>query len=119
MARLEGGGDNDIASLGLLRPQEDAPRVDVDGAGGLMLQAVHAVLPVLFHLCGDGGRWATRGHTQLHVATHESSPPPAGHHGRLSRIHGLGMSRTRESMKTKLGQCLARVKKHRGPCAHR
>lgn len=50
MARLEGGGDNDIASLGLLRPQEDATGVDVDGAGGLMLQAVHAVLPVLFHL---------------------------------------------------------------------
>lgn len=66
MARLEGGGDNDIASLGLLRPQEDAPRVDVDGAGGLMLQAVHAVLPVLFHLCGDGGEM---GHTRPHAVT--------------------------------------------------
>lgn len=111
MARLEGGGDDDVASLGLLRPQEDATRVDVDGAGGLMLQAVHTVLPVLFHLCGDRRRWATRGHTQLHATTHESVPPPAGHHERISRIHGLGMSRTRDSMKTKLGQCLARAEK--------
>lgn len=45
-----------------------------------------------------------------HAATRESIPPPAGHHERISRIHGLGMSRTRESMKTKIGQCLARAK---------
>lgn len=75
VARLEGGGDDDVASLGLLRPQEDASRVDVDGAGGLMLQTVHAVLPVLFHLCGNRRRWATRGHTRPHASL--SHLPPA------------------------------------------
>lgn len=66
VARLEGGGDDDVASLGLLRPQEDTTRVDVDGAGGLVLQAVHTVLAVLFHLCGDRRRWATRGHMRVY-----------------------------------------------------
>lgn len=50
MAWLEGGGDDDVAALGLVRTQEDAARVDVDGAGGPVLQAVHAVLAVLLHL---------------------------------------------------------------------
>lgn len=52
MAWLEGGGDDDIAALGLLRAQEDAAGVDVDGACGPVLQAVHAVLAVLLHLPG-------------------------------------------------------------------
>lgn len=55
VARLEGGGDDDVAALGLVRAQEDAARVDVDGAGGLVLQAVHAVLAVLLHLQTQGG----------------------------------------------------------------
>lgn len=50
MARLEGGGDDDVAPRRLVRAQEDASRVDVDGAGGPVLQAVHAVLTVLLHL---------------------------------------------------------------------
>lgn len=62
MARLEGGGDYDKAALRLVGPQEDTARVDVDGAGSPVLQAVHAVLPVLFHLpmCTGRGGWATR-----------------------------------------------------------
>ena len=60
MAWLEGGGDDDVAALGLLRAQEDAARVDVDGAGGPVLQAVHAVLAVLLHLTGA----ETPGHTE-------------------------------------------------------
>lgn len=50
VARLEGGGDDDKAALGLVCPQEDAARVDVDGASSPVLQAVHAVLSVLLHL---------------------------------------------------------------------
>ena len=52
VAWLEGGGDDDVAALGLLRAQEDAAGVDVDGACGPVLQAVHAVLAVLLHLPG-------------------------------------------------------------------
>lgn len=37
VAWLEGGRDDDIAALGQLCPQEDAARIDVDGAGSLML----------------------------------------------------------------------------------
>lgn len=82
VAWLEGGRDDDVAALGLLCPQENAARVDVDGAGGLLLQAVHAELAVFFHLCGDRRRWA---HTAL---GHSLSPLPlattkgVGHMGR-------------------------------------
>lgn len=55
MAWLEGGGDDDVAALGLVCTQEDAARVDVDGAGGPVLQAVHAVLAVLLHLQAEEG----------------------------------------------------------------
>lgn len=37
VAWLEGGRDDNIAALGQLCPQENAARIDVDGAGGLML----------------------------------------------------------------------------------
>lgn len=60
MAWLEGGGDDDVAALGLLRAQEDAAGVDVDGARGPVLQAVHAVLAVLLHLPGRK-RWVSQG----------------------------------------------------------
>lgn len=82
VARLEGGRDDDIATLGLLCPQENAPGVDVDGAGGLMLQAVHPVLAVLLHLRADRRRWAT--------GSPESVPSPAGHRGKVSRDTWVG-----------------------------
>lgn len=69
VAWLEGGGDDDIAALGLVRPQEDAARVDVDGAGGPVLQTVHAVLTVLLHLRGAGRL----------VRTEPPVPPPPSH----------------------------------------
>ena len=74
VAWLEGGGDDDVAALGLLRAQEDAAGVDVDGAGGPVLQAVHAVLAVLLHLPGAEALGLTepRSHPTLHL----SSPPP-------------------------------------------
>lgn len=94
VAWLKGGRDDDIAALGLLCPQENATRVDVDGAGGLMLQAVHAVLAVLLHLCGDRKRWVT------HSPAPESIPPPAGYHEQISRIHGQKIAS--KSIRTKL-----------------
>lgn len=55
VAWLEGGGHDGVAALGLVRAQEDAARVDVDGAGGPVLQAVHAILAVLLHLRAEEG----------------------------------------------------------------
>lgn len=71
MAWLEGGGDDDVAALGLLRAQEDAAGVDVDGAGGPVLQAVHAVLAVLLHLPGAEALGLTEppSHPTLHLST--------------------------------------------------
>lgn len=60
MSWLEGGGDDDVAALGLLCAQEDTAGVDVDGAGRPVRQAVHAVLAVLLHLMGA----ETLGHTE-------------------------------------------------------
>ena len=69
VAWLEGGGDDDVAALGLLRAQEDAAGVDVDGAGGPVLQAVHAVLAVLLHLPGAEALGLTEppSHPTLHL----------------------------------------------------
>lgn len=71
VAWLEGGGDDDVAALGLLRAQEDAAGVDVDGAGGPVLQAVHAVLAVLLHLPGAEALGLTEppSHPTLHLST--------------------------------------------------
>lgn len=43
-------GDDDVATLLELLPEEDAARVDVDGARHLLLGRVHAVLSVQLHL---------------------------------------------------------------------
>lgn len=69
MAWLEGGGDDDVAALGLLRAQEDAAGVDVDGARGPVLQAVHAVLAVLLHLPGRSA-----GSHRAPLSSHPASP---------------------------------------------
>ena len=71
VAWLEGGGDDDVAALELLRAQEDAAGVDVDGAGGPVLQAVHAVLAVLLHLPGAEALGLTEppSHPTLHLST--------------------------------------------------
>lgn len=79
MSWLEGGGDDDVAALGLLRAQEDTAGVDVDGAGGPVLQAVHTVLAVLLHLTGV----ETSGHTE------PLTPPRTPH---LPLVAGRGVS---------------------------
>lgn len=95
VAWLKGGRDDDVAALRQLCPQENTPRIDVDGAGGLMLQAVHPVLAVLFHLCGDR-RWRKR-------PASESIPSRSGYHERISRIHRQKIPGTCKSMRTRLG----------------
>lgn len=74
VAWLEGGGDDDVAALGLLRAQEDAAGVDVDGAGGPVLQAVHTVLAVLLHLPGGGSTGSQRAPLSSHPASLISAP---------------------------------------------
>lgn len=53
MTRVKSGGDDDIASFLQVCPQEDAAGVDVDGAGHLLLQGVHPVVPIQLHLGRD------------------------------------------------------------------
>lgn len=53
MPRVKRGGDDDVAAFLQVRPQEDTAGVDVDGAGHLLLQGVHAVVPVQLHLGTD------------------------------------------------------------------
>lgn len=53
MTRVKSGGDDDIASFLQVCPQEDTAGVDVDGAGHLLLQGVHAVVPIQLHLGRD------------------------------------------------------------------
>ena len=53
MTGVKSGGDDDIAALLQVRPQEDAAGVDVNGAGHLLLQGVHPVVPVQLHLGRD------------------------------------------------------------------
>ena len=77
MAGLEGGGDDDVAPRGLVRAQEDAARVDVDGAGGPVLQAVHAVLTVLLHLRqGDWSQSPSAPPPAPRLSLHPASPSP-------------------------------------------
>lgn len=60
MTGVKSGGDDDIASLLQVCPQEDAAGVDVDGAGHLLLQGVHPVVPVQLHLGRDHSRTVSR-----------------------------------------------------------
>lgn len=53
MTRVKSGGDDDIAAFLQVCPQEDTAGVDVDGAGHLLLQGVHPVVPVQLHLGRD------------------------------------------------------------------
>lgn len=53
MTRVKSGGDDDVAAFLQVCPQEDATGVDVDGAGHLLLQGVHSVVPVQLHLGRD------------------------------------------------------------------
>lgn len=53
MTRVKSGGDDDVAAFLQVRPQEDAAGVDVNGAGHLLLQGVHPVVPVQLHLDRD------------------------------------------------------------------
>lgn len=53
MPRVKRGRDDNVAAFLQIRPQEDAAGVDVDGAGHLLLQGVHAVVPVQLHLGRD------------------------------------------------------------------
>jgi len=50
MTRVKSGGDDDIATFLQVCPQEDTTGVDVNGAGHLLLQGVHPVVPVQLHL---------------------------------------------------------------------
>lgn len=50
MTGVKSGGDDDIAAFLQVCPQEDAAGVDVNGAGHLLLQGVHPVVPVQLHL---------------------------------------------------------------------
>lgn len=53
MTRVKSGGDYDVAAFLQVCPQEDAAGVDVNGAGHLLLQGVHAVVSVQLHLGRD------------------------------------------------------------------
>lgn len=104
VARLEGGGDDDKAALGLVGPQEDTAGVDVDGAGGPVLHAVHAVAAVLLHLRGEGG-WAAR------------TPPPRPRPPAASRrrerpggIHVRAVPRKGKSAETGVDGCLPKAR---------
>lgn len=50
MTRVKSGGDDDVAAFFQVCPQEDAAGVNVNGAGHLLLQGVHPVVPVQLHL---------------------------------------------------------------------
>lgn len=53
MTRVKSSGDDDVAAFLQVRPQEDAAGVNVNGAGHLLLQGVHPVVPVQLHLGRD------------------------------------------------------------------
>lgn len=53
MTRVKSGGDDDVAAFLQVCPQEDTAGVDVNGAGHLLLQGVHPVVPVQLHLGRD------------------------------------------------------------------
>lgn len=53
MTGVKSGGDDDVAAFLQVCPQEDAAGVDVDGAGHLLLQRVHPVVPIQLHLGRD------------------------------------------------------------------
>lgn len=60
MTRVKSGGDDDIAAFLQVCPQEDAAGVDVNGAGHLLLQGVHPVVPVQLHLGTEHRRTVSR-----------------------------------------------------------
>ena len=53
MTGVKSGGDDDVAAFLQVRPQEDTAGVDVNGAGHLLLQGVHPIVPVQLHLGRD------------------------------------------------------------------